>query len=144
MSEAADSSAMIRLATMEALNGEGARQVPLEAATRFNKPLSSAPKATWVCILGVTVGLLLFAPRAASKEEFHSYMAAPSFPPSPFTPVLLEPQATLNTPRAGSKVVETKGSHAVYVSQPEAVASLIEEEAVSLVSAGTRSATAQR
>lgn len=31
--------------------------------------------------------------------------------------------------RAGSKVVETKGSHAVYVSQPEAVASLIEQAA---------------
>jgi pimeloyl-ACP methyl ester carboxylesterase len=28
--------------------------------------------------------------------------------------------------RAGSKVVETKGSHAVYVSHPDAVASLIE------------------
>jgi pimeloyl-ACP methyl ester carboxylesterase len=31
--------------------------------------------------------------------------------------------------RAGSKVVEVKGSHAVYVSQPEAVAALIEEAA---------------
>ena len=31
--------------------------------------------------------------------------------------------------RAGSKVVETKGSHAVYVSKPEAVASLIEQAA---------------
>jgi hypothetical protein len=28
--------------------------------------------------------------------------------------------------RAGSTVVEVKGSHAVYVSQPEAVAALIE------------------
>jgi pimeloyl-ACP methyl ester carboxylesterase len=31
--------------------------------------------------------------------------------------------------RAGSKVVEVKGSHAVYVSQPDAVASLIEQAA---------------
>jgi pimeloyl-ACP methyl ester carboxylesterase len=31
--------------------------------------------------------------------------------------------------RAGSKVVEVKGSHAVYVSKPEAVASIIEEAA---------------
>jgi pimeloyl-ACP methyl ester carboxylesterase len=29
--------------------------------------------------------------------------------------------------RAGSKVVETKASHAVYVSQPDDVASLIEQ-----------------
>jgi hypothetical protein len=31
--------------------------------------------------------------------------------------------------RAGSTVVEVKGSHAVYVSQPEAVAHLIEKAA---------------
>jgi pimeloyl-ACP methyl ester carboxylesterase len=31
--------------------------------------------------------------------------------------------------RAGSTVVEVKGSHAVYVSQPEAVASLIKKAA---------------
>ena len=31
--------------------------------------------------------------------------------------------------RAGSKVVEVKGSHAVYISQPQAVASLIEQAA---------------
>jgi pimeloyl-ACP methyl ester carboxylesterase len=31
--------------------------------------------------------------------------------------------------RAGSKVVEVKGSHAIYVSQPEVVAALIEEAA---------------
>ena len=31
--------------------------------------------------------------------------------------------------RAGSTVVEVKGSHAVYVSQPQAVASLIEKAA---------------
>jgi pimeloyl-ACP methyl ester carboxylesterase len=35
--------------------------------------------------------------------------------------------------RAGSKVVETKGSHAVYVSRPDAVASLIEDAAVGSV-----------
>jgi pimeloyl-ACP methyl ester carboxylesterase len=34
--------------------------------------------------------------------------------------------------RAGSKVVEAKGSHAIYVSQPKAVASLIEQAAKSL------------
>jgi pimeloyl-ACP methyl ester carboxylesterase len=31
--------------------------------------------------------------------------------------------------RAGSTVVETKGSHAIYVSQPSAVAALIEQAA---------------
>ena len=35
--------------------------------------------------------------------------------------------------RAGSTVVEVKGSHAVYVSQPQAVASLIEEAAKGVV-----------
>jgi hypothetical protein len=34
--------------------------------------------------------------------------------------------------RAGSTVVEAKGSHAIYVSQPEAVASLIEQAANSV------------
>jgi pimeloyl-ACP methyl ester carboxylesterase len=34
--------------------------------------------------------------------------------------------------RAGSSVVEVKGSHAVYVSQPEAVAELIKKAAQSL------------
>jgi pimeloyl-ACP methyl ester carboxylesterase len=46
--------------------------------------------------------------------------------------------------RAGSKVVETKGSHAVYVSQPDAVASLIEEAAVGSVSTGRGAAATQR
>lgn len=46
--------------------------------------------------------------------------------------------------RAGSKVVETKGSHAVYVSQAEAVASIIEEAAVGSVLTGSRAAAAQR
>src|SRR6266851_1603009 len=36
--------------------------------------------------------------------------------------------------RAGSKVVEVKGSHAIYVSQPRAVASLIEQAANGSVS----------
>jgi predicted RNA binding protein YcfA (HicA-like mRNA interferase family) len=31
--------------------------------------------------------------------------------------------------RAGSKVVEIKGSHAIYVSRPDAVASIIEQAA---------------
>jgi hypothetical protein len=34
--------------------------------------------------------------------------------------------------RAGATVVETKGSHAVYVSQPAAVADLIKKAAESL------------
>jgi pimeloyl-ACP methyl ester carboxylesterase len=37
--------------------------------------------------------------------------------------------------RAGSKVVEVKGSHAIYVSQPEAVAALIEQAAKSVKAA---------
>jgi pimeloyl-ACP methyl ester carboxylesterase len=40
--------------------------------------------------------------------------------------------------RAGSKVVEIKGSHAIYVSHPEAVASIIEQAA-----AGSSSSTAK-
>jgi len=36
--------------------------------------------------------------------------------------------------RAGSKVVEVKGSHAIYVSQPRGVASLIEQAANGSVS----------
>ena len=36
--------------------------------------------------------------------------------------------------RAGSTVVETKGSHAVYVSKPEAVAALIEKAATDVKS----------
>ncbi len=40
--------------------------------------------------------------------------------------------------RAGSTVVETKGSHAVYVSQPAAVAALIERAAQESTSAGAR------
>ena len=43
--------------------------------------------------------------------------------------------------RAGSTVAEVKGSHAVYVSQPKAVASLIEEAAVGSVSTGKAAAT---
>jgi pimeloyl-ACP methyl ester carboxylesterase len=46
--------------------------------------------------------------------------------------------------RAGAKVVEAKGSHAIYVSQPDAVASLIEEAAEGSVSAESRAATTQR
>jgi hypothetical protein len=38
--------------------------------------------------------------------------------------------------RAGSKVVEVKGSHAIYVSQPGAVAALIEQ-----ASKGVKAAT---
>jgi len=41
--------------------------------------------------------------------------------------------------RAGSTVIETKGSHAVYVSQPAAVAALIERAARELESTSARS-----
>jgi pimeloyl-ACP methyl ester carboxylesterase len=40
--------------------------------------------------------------------------------------------------RAGSTVVEVKGSHAVYVSQPKAVAAFITKAALESTSAGTR------
>ena len=46
--------------------------------------------------------------------------------------------------RAGSKVVETKGSHSVYVSRPDVVASLIEEAAAGSASAATKAAGSQR
>jgi pimeloyl-ACP methyl ester carboxylesterase len=46
--------------------------------------------------------------------------------------------------RAGSRVVEVKGSHAVFVSQPDPVASLIEEAAVGSVAVGTTAAATQR
>ncbi|HYN07313.1 MAG TPA: alpha/beta hydrolase [Vicinamibacterales bacterium] len=40
--------------------------------------------------------------------------------------------------RAGSTVVETRGSHAVYVSQPQAVASIIEQAALTSVANDAR------
>jgi len=40
--------------------------------------------------------------------------------------------------RAGSTVVEVKGSHAVYVSQPSAVAAIIEKAARAASSAGAQ------
>jgi pimeloyl-ACP methyl ester carboxylesterase len=46
--------------------------------------------------------------------------------------------------RAGSKVVETRGSHAVYVSQPDVVASLIEEAAIGSISTASRAAATQQ
>ena len=45
--------------------------------------------------------------------------------------------------RAGSTVVEVKGSHAVYVSQPKAVAALIAKAALESTSAGTRARVAK-
>ncbi|MGZ6268716.1 MAG: alpha/beta fold hydrolase, partial [Candidatus Limnocylindrales bacterium] len=41
--------------------------------------------------------------------------------------------------RAGSTVVEAAGSHSIYVSQPAAVASLIEQAASTTTSAGAKS-----
>ena len=46
--------------------------------------------------------------------------------------------------RAGSTVVEVKGSHAVYVSQPQAVAQLIEQAATGALAAGREGATGAR
>ena len=46
--------------------------------------------------------------------------------------------------RAGSTVVEVKGSHSVYVSQPKAVAALFETAAREATSAGTRERTANQ
>jgi len=40
--------------------------------------------------------------------------------------------------RAGSTVVEVKGSHAVYVSQPSAVAAIIEKAALAATSASAQ------
>lgn len=62
----------------------------------FNTPSSSA-------FLGITVGLLLLAPRAASQEGCASCMAGPSFPSSAFTTVFPEPKALLNTPQEDSQ-----------------------------------------
>ncbi len=46
---------------------------------------------------------------------------------------MIPPDAQLSmSKRAGSTVVEVKGSHAIYVSQPEAVAALIEQAAKSV------------
>ena len=42
------------------------------------------------------------------------------------------PAQRVMSKRAGSTVVEVKGSHAIYVSQPEAVAQLIKNAARSL------------
>ena len=55
---------------------------------------------------------------------------------------MIPPDAQRNmSKRAGATVAEVKGSHAVYVSHPEAVASLIEEAAAGSVSAGRAAAT---
>jgi predicted RNA binding protein YcfA (HicA-like mRNA interferase family) len=40
--------------------------------------------------------------------------------------------------RAGSTVVEVKGSHAVYVSQPQAVTSIIVKAAAGVMAAATK------
>ena len=103
-------------ATMEALNSGGARQASLEAATYSNTHLSSAAKATWASILGMTAGLLLFAPRAVSQEGCPSCMAPPSFSASPFTTVPLGLQATLNTVEESAQ--QLSGSIAGTVTDP--------------------------
>lgn len=107
---------MIRVGTMETLKGEGARLVPLKAANYSNMPLSPGPKATWVCILGLAAGLLLFAPRAASQEGCSSCTPPPPFPESTSTTIPLGPQATLNAPQEGDELLS--GSIAGTVTDP--------------------------
>jgi pimeloyl-ACP methyl ester carboxylesterase len=50
----------------------------------------------------------------------------------------------LMSKRAGSTVIEVPGSHAIYVSNPSAVATLIEKAAVHVSSGGTQAKTAAR
>ena len=54
------------------------------------------------------------------------------------------PAQRLMSKRAGSTVVEVPGSHAIYVSNPSAVASLIEKAALHVGSAATQARTAAR
>jgi pimeloyl-ACP methyl ester carboxylesterase len=54
------------------------------------------------------------------------------------------PAQRLMSQRAGSTVVEVPGSHAIYVSNPSAVASLIEKAALHVSSGGTQARTAAR
>jgi pimeloyl-ACP methyl ester carboxylesterase len=54
------------------------------------------------------------------------------------------PAQRLMSRRAGSTVVEVAGSHAVYVSNPSAVASLIEKAALHIGSGGTQAKTTAR
>jgi pimeloyl-ACP methyl ester carboxylesterase len=54
------------------------------------------------------------------------------------------PAQRLMSKRAGSTVVEVPGSHAIYVSNPSAVASLIEKAALGVGSGATQARTAAR
>jgi pimeloyl-ACP methyl ester carboxylesterase len=54
------------------------------------------------------------------------------------------PAQRLMSQRAGSTVVEVPGSHAIYVSNPSAVASLIEKAALHISSGGTQAKTTAR
>jgi pimeloyl-ACP methyl ester carboxylesterase len=54
------------------------------------------------------------------------------------------PAQRLMSKRAGSTVVEVAGSHAIYVSNPSAVASLIEKAALHISSGRTQAKTAAR
>ena len=54
------------------------------------------------------------------------------------------PAQRLMSQRAGSIVVEVAGSHAIYVSNPSAVASLIEKAALHISSGATQAKTAAR
>lgn len=128
---------MVRLSTMEALNGQGTRQVPLDVQAYSSARLSSAQKARWVCVVGLATGLLLFAPRAASQEACPSCTAPPSFPESPFTTIPLEPQTTLNAPQEDAQ--QFSGSIAGTITDPSGAP--IAAAVVKLTSAGQSSPT---
>lgn len=120
---------------MQALNDQDGGKSSLETAV-YSTPLSSAPKAASVRILGMTLGLLLFAPRAASKEGC-PYMTAPSFPPPPCTTPLLESQATLNESQEDAQ--QLSGSIAGTITDPSGAPIL--GAIVKLTSAGQSSLT---
>jgi hypothetical protein len=66
------------------------------------------------------------------RDKFHGSFAADL----PSEDRMIPPPAQrLMSERAGSTVVEAAGSHAIYVSQPAAVAALIEQAASALTPA---------
>lgn len=64
----------------------------------------------------MAVGLLLFAPRAASQEGCPSCTAPRSFPPFPITTGPLDPQATLSTSQEDAQ--QSSGSIAGTITDP--------------------------
>jgi hypothetical protein len=52
---------------------------------------------------------------------------------------MIPPEAQrIMSKRAGAKLVETKGSHALYVSRPAPVAALIEQAATTIMTTGSK------